>query len=253
MVKPIQFDGVADIYDCYVTASYDIPFFLKETENINDDILELMCGTGRVSIPLLEAKRRLICIDYSQGMLDSFRKKIEGKHYPVELITMDVTKLKLDKKFGMIILPFHSFSEILEPDLQLTALKAISSHLEKNGIFICTLQNSVVKLKTADGVTKLLGSFPSGNGNKLIVSYMNQIAPDRKTITGFQLYEIFNSMDILIGKRYLEINFRPVLRREFEEMATQANLEIVNVYGDYSHSDFDEARSTYMIYRLRRK
>ena len=37
-----------------------------------------MCGTGRVSIPLLKAGRKMTCVDYSKGMLEhySFKKKI---------------------------------------------------------------------------------------------------------------------------------------------------------------------------------
>lgn len=43
MKQPIQFDKVADLYDRYVRADFDIPFFLKETEGYSGDIMELMC------------------------------------------------------------------------------------------------------------------------------------------------------------------------------------------------------------------
>jgi ubiquinone/menaquinone biosynthesis C-methylase UbiE len=70
MKETIQFDKVADIYDCYVKADFDIPFFLKESEGFEGEILELMCGTGRVSIPLLDSGRKMTCIDYSYGSFD---------------------------------------------------------------------------------------------------------------------------------------------------------------------------------------
>ena len=73
MNKTINFDIVADIYDSYVNVDTDIPFFLKETENYQGEILELMCGTGRVSLPLLQAQRKLTCVDYSQEMLEIFK------------------------------------------------------------------------------------------------------------------------------------------------------------------------------------
>ena len=95
--KPINFDFVADIYDLYVNVETDIPFFLKETEGFEEEILELMCGTGRVSIPLLEAGRKLVCVDYSRGMLDIFRSKISKKNYNVNLIEQDVAELNLLK------------------------------------------------------------------------------------------------------------------------------------------------------------
>lgn len=46
MKEPVKFDKVADIYDFYVNIDFDIPFFLKETEGIKDEILELISGTG---------------------------------------------------------------------------------------------------------------------------------------------------------------------------------------------------------------
>ncbi|HWP96965.1 MAG TPA: hypothetical protein VN426_08940 [Syntrophomonadaceae bacterium] len=51
MKKTIEFDEVADIYDYYVTIDLDIQFYLQELKG-REEILELMCGTGRVSIPL---------------------------------------------------------------------------------------------------------------------------------------------------------------------------------------------------------
>jgi hypothetical protein len=48
MKETIKFDKVADIYDFYVNVDFDIPFFLKEAELYKGEILELMCGTGRV-------------------------------------------------------------------------------------------------------------------------------------------------------------------------------------------------------------
>ena len=126
MAKSINFDRVSDIYDFYVNLDFDISFFLNETKNTQEEILELMCGTGRVSIPLLEAGRKLTCVDYSKGMLDIFAKKAEKFKDSVRLVEMDITKLNLDKKFKIIILPFHLFSEITSPEKQFEALQNIS-------------------------------------------------------------------------------------------------------------------------------
>ena len=54
MKEAIDYTRIADIYDEFVRESFDIPFFLEECLKANGDVLELMSGTGRVSIPLLE-------------------------------------------------------------------------------------------------------------------------------------------------------------------------------------------------------
>jgi hypothetical protein len=49
----INYDSVAEIYDLYVTAEHDVPFFLSESVNVDGPVLELTSGTGRVSLSLI--------------------------------------------------------------------------------------------------------------------------------------------------------------------------------------------------------
>ena len=253
MEQSINFDLVADLYDCYVTINLDIPFFIEETSQFDDEILELMCGTGRVSIPLLKSGRKLCCLDYSEKMLEVFNNKIKGKDYPVRLVQMDVTRLDLNKKFALIILPFHSLSEILSSDLQYKALRCISKHLKPGGIFICTLQNPTTRLKTADGISRQVGEFKLNDNKKMLVSYSNRFNPDTGIVSGFQLYEIYDNPDNLIEKRTLEINFKPISDPEFRKLIEPLDLEIIKTYGDYSKNEFIEQTSDFQIYKLKNK
>lgn len=75
MNKNIDFGFVADIYDDYVNVNFDIPFYKSLCKNYSGSILELMCGTGRVYLPLIKDGVELTCVDYSQEMLDVFAKK----------------------------------------------------------------------------------------------------------------------------------------------------------------------------------
>ncbi len=52
MSEYIKYDQIADIYDTFVRTQLDIPFFLNEASQTKGELLELMCGTGRVSVPL---------------------------------------------------------------------------------------------------------------------------------------------------------------------------------------------------------
>jgi SAM-dependent methyltransferase len=252
MYNPIKFDKVADLYDDYVNVDFDIPFFFHETEEFNNEILELMCGTGRVSIPLLNAGRKLVCVDYSQGMLDAFIQKIGGKDLPVRFVSADVTELNLGKKFGIILLPFHSFSEIILEEKQRKALERIEIHLEENGKFICTLQNPQVRLKTADGILRVLGEFQTKNEKRIRISIMNQIHPETGLVIGYQQYDIFDSADNLIEKRVLDICFRPVSYSGFLQLISGLQLSVEHVYGDYSYSEFDSQTSNVIIFILKK-
>ena len=60
---------MADVYDLYVTSDLDVGFYVAEAGKVREKVLELMCGTGRVSVPLLEAGVDLTCVDASEVAL----------------------------------------------------------------------------------------------------------------------------------------------------------------------------------------
>ncbi|WP_297087945.1 class I SAM-dependent methyltransferase [uncultured Draconibacterium sp.] len=250
----INFDQVADIYDNYVNVDFDIPFFIKETENYGgEELLELMCGTGRVSIPLLTAGRKMTCVDYSKGMLQSFGKKMANKAYSATLVQMDVTKLHLDKTFGMILLPFHSLSEILTTEKQQAALTGISNHLKPGGTFILTLQNPETRLKLADGKMRVIGNFPVDKDRNMLLSYTNQYNKNEELVSGYQFYEIYNAENTMLEKRILEINFKPVSLEKLKSMVLKTEMEITELYGDYSYGEFEPQKSEFIICKMRKK
>lgn len=72
-------------------------------------------------------------------------------------------------------------------------------------------------------------------------------------VSGFQFYEIFDSSNIMIEKRFLEINFKLLTDSELRNMLKTTGLEIVEMYGDYSYSNYDEDTSNFMIYKMSKK
>lgn len=186
-------------------------------------------------------------------MFDRFKEKIRNNDYPIELVEMDVAQLSLNKKFGLILLPFHSITEILSTKKQVEALKSTSNHLTENGVFILTLQNPITRLRLADGTMRVLGEFPLDESRQLVISYMNQYNESEKIVSGFQYYEIYDFSNTLIEKRFLEINFKPITASTLKEMLRETNLEIIDMFGDYSYNRFDEESSTFMVYKMIKK
>jgi len=46
----MNYNHVADLYDIAIQVDFDLPFFLDQVRGVSGPILELMCGTGRVSL-----------------------------------------------------------------------------------------------------------------------------------------------------------------------------------------------------------
>jgi 16S rRNA A1518/A1519 N6-dimethyltransferase RsmA/KsgA/DIM1 with predicted DNA glycosylase/AP lyase activity len=93
-----NYDYIADLYDIYVPVTFDVDFFLTEAKKTTGEVLELMSGTGRVSIPLIEAGVKLTCVDLSAGLNAILKGKLQKMRLKADVYQMDVCELELQKK-----------------------------------------------------------------------------------------------------------------------------------------------------------
>lgn len=242
MEKNIDFGYVADIYDYYANVSFDVEFYKLLCKG-HENILELMCGTGRISKHLVDEGYRLTCIDYSEEMLNVLRQKTDGAPN-IKIVCQDVCELDLEEKYDLIIIPSNSISEIIDKEKRRQALRRISKHLTPGGILFCSLYNPEYRVKQADGNIKYLGKYFMEDGRTLIVSYYNIFFPEYGLISGTQFYEIYDN-NLLVEKRCLDIKFSVISKEEICKMARDEGLVLKAVYGDYEPYHYDE-ESTYM-------
>ncbi len=249
-----NYDTIADLYDIYVPAAFDIPFFVRETKNFSGKVLELMSGTGRVSIPLLEVGVNLTCVDMSVELNAILENKLKQRGLKANIYQMDVCELDIPEKFGMVIIPFHSFAHLVSPADQQKALTRIHQHLLPGGIFICTLGNPVVRGQTVDDGLRLLRKYPLADGKGALLLWIRESKDpeDCQVVEAMQFFEEYDAQGVLKSKRLMELHFRLSRKEDFEELAEAAGFEIRAFYGDYSFSEFNEATSPYMIWKLRK-
>lgn len=249
---PIQFDEVADIYDYYVLTDMDIPFWLEECRSVRGKVLELMSGTGRVSIPLLKAGVNLTCVDYASKMLAQLSKKLMENRLSCSVECQDISSLRLKDRFELVIIPFQSFSEILDRTKRKLALERIRNHMLEGGAFICTLHNPSARQLTMDGTNRLIGEFACPNGDRLVVSSRISYDPTSQMATGVQIYHRRTSDGEVTDHRELAVAFYLFQKGEFEALAEEAGFDVDSVYGDYDREPYEAVSSPYMIWRLLR-
>ncbi len=251
MAKINDYDVIADLYDTYVPATFDIDFFIRETKKVSGDVLELMSGTGRVSIPLIEAGIRLACVDASAASNAILENKLRQLGLKADVYQTDIRELELHKKFDMVIIPFHSFAHITSPGEQREVLRRIQQHLIPGGTLICTLGNPDVRQQEVDGQLRLVRKdpLPDRQGTLLLWVAENNNGDDPQVVEAMQFYEEYDNEGVLRSKRLLELHFRLSRRDEFEGLAGAAGFAVKAFYGDYSYSAFHE-HSPFMIWLL---
>jgi SAM-dependent methyltransferase len=245
----MDYSQVAHWYDIYVNTELDVPFFLNESQNI-DRVLELTSGTGRLSIPLLEAGVSLTCVDNSPEMLAILRQKLAAQDLSANVYEMDMCNLTLQEKFDLIIIPFNSFSEILSIDEQRQALTGIWNCLTETGRFICTLHNPSIRLKSVNGQLMLRGKYSLPNDGTLFLWSVEECDRQNSLVKGTQFWEVYDQNGVMQRKNFLDIQFYLHQQEEFIELVQSQGFHVVGIYGDYSYGEFQRETSPFMIWIL---
>ncbi|NPV92412.1 MAG: class I SAM-dependent methyltransferase [Firmicutes bacterium] len=252
MAKTIDFDLVADIYDIYVNVGFDVDFYLRELGSRGWRVLELMCGTGRVSMPLIESGIELTCLDYASKMVGRLEEKLRQRGLSAETVVADARSFDLGRVFDSVFIPFNSFMELPGRESQVRTLECIHRHLKPGGLFICTLHNPAVRLKRVTGQYSLMVEHDLPDGGKLSVFVVERYSKEDGMVSGAQFFEVYDGRGGLSHKRRLEIRFEVIERERFEEMIGQTGFRVTRLYGDYDRSGFSPEESPYMIYFLSR-
>jgi SAM-dependent methyltransferase len=247
------YNQVAELYDACIQVDFDVPFFLEAASQAQGPVLELMSGSGRVSLPLIQAGVPLTCVDFSAGLLDVLRRKLYVHGLSAELHLLDVRELALSQQFDLIFIPFHSFPEITDVTDEQQVLQRIADHLLDTGRFICTLHNPPVRLRAGDQPYGLWLKRPLPNEQGTVLLWGSQCYdPAREIMTVSEFFEVYNAGNVMQARHMVELNFRLLTKAQFESMAVKAGFHVEALYGDYSRASFDEASSPFMIWVLRK-
>jgi SAM-dependent methyltransferase len=246
----MDYSKIAELYDVYVQTDMDVAFFLQEAQGCNN-ILELTSGTGRLSIPLLQANVPLSCLDNSPEMLAVLRRKLHEQGLSAPVYEMDATSFSLAGKFELIIIPFNAFAEITDPGMQQKMLATIRAHLTASGRLICTLHNPAIRLKSIDAQVHLRGQYTLPDKQcTLSLSSLERYDPLTRLVTGTQLFEVHGPDSVLQAAWSMDLKFCLHDCETFRAMIEAQGYRVVTLYGNYARSTFQPETSPFMIWVL---
>lgn len=131
------YDGfIADYYDespLVRGRTRDVAFYREAAREFGDPVLELGCGTGRITLALAEAGHRVTGLDISERMLERCAQKRAAlpkeTQERVHLVQGDMTRFDLGEKYRVVIIPFRPLQHLLEVEQQTSCLASVRKHL----------------------------------------------------------------------------------------------------------------------------
>lgn len=114
------YDPIARLYDPWsASVTEDVEFYVEEAVASGGPVVELACGTGRISVPVAKAGVSVIGVDDSPAMLDVAREyaRSEGVSELVDLRVGDLREPPVRERVPLVLIPFRSLLHMTtEPD-----------------------------------------------------------------------------------------------------------------------------------------
>ena len=125
-------------------AIYDIEY-RKLTEDIDHytrlaresgEVLELGCGTGRLTLPMARTGARMVALDLSSAMLGRLREKLAAEDdLDVTVVHGDFRTLDVEGTFPLVTLPFNAIHHLFDAAEVLELFHRVQDHLQAGGRF----------------------------------------------------------------------------------------------------------------------
>lgn len=246
-----QYTGIdAELYDSDY-AGYDpsdIYFYVEEAVKCGSPVLELGCGTGRITIPIANAGIEVVGVEISPDMLEIARQKIaELPAVTGEKITLvqgNMCDFHLDRKFDLAIIPFRVFLCLMTIEEQKQALLNIRRHLNDGGKLIVNffdpdLREILDHNEHQRNVQKLMNRFKHPKtGNPVTEWSCWDYDINEQTITETRNYIEQDSENNIVGNKFVKLSIRYIFRWEMHHLFELCGFKIEALYSDFDRSPF---------------
>ena len=109
----------------------DLQFYKRWLpQNKGARILELCCGTGRLTLPIARDGYNISGVDYTPSMLAQARLKASEVGLEINFIEADIRTLNLQEKYDLIFIPFNSIHHLYKNEDLFKVFNVVRNHLK---------------------------------------------------------------------------------------------------------------------------
>jgi SAM-dependent methyltransferase len=240
----------------------DVPFWRRIAATAGGRVLELGCGTGRVSLPLARAGVDLVGIDRSDQMLARLCSRLARKrsigakrrqltNSPIRPVTNSLHLARGDIRalpfgpasFSMVVAPYGILQSLLADDDLVATLDSVARVLARGGRFGIDLVPDVPNWREYDNRVQLRGRAAGGAHLTLIESVRQD---RRRHLTTFEQRYLERR-----GRRMKEhrfsLTFRTLSVKQMTARLEGAGFVVEAVLGDYRGRPWDERSDVWII------
>jgi len=225
----------AELYDAqYGTLTKDLRFYRNLALQRGGPVLELGVGTGRVGVEILKSGIALVGIDRSQPMLQKARQVFQPYEGKWKLLHGDFLDWSIDRKFPLVIAPFHSLQHVFGNKEMVGLFQKISQHLEDDGLFVFDLPHFRPESLSANISPFLREIFFDEERNQRCEVWENATYDSKQQVKTSLWKYLWNDG----ATREVEMKVRVFFPEEWPLLMEAAGLRLQHCYGDFDRASF---------------
>jgi SAM-dependent methyltransferase len=223
-------------YDRIFAATEDLPFWSRLAAQQGGPILELACGTGRVTIALAQQGLRVTGLDNAAAMLAEAARKGVDAGVDVTWVAADMRHFALHEIFALIILPANTLCHLLTTADFVACMACVKQHLAPNGRFVIDVFVPRMELlvnRPGERFPFAEYEDPDGRG-PITVTESYTYEPDT------QIKRITTHQQMPDGTEFAgKLNMRMYFPQELDALLRYNGFVIEKKYGAYNRAPFD--------------
>ena len=235
------------IYDMfYANRTLDIDFYTQQAIEKGGPILEIGCGTGRITIPVFEKGMDITGLDLSPAML----KQARIKNPDIEWVEASATNFDLGRQFQTIFMPFRILQLLVTLHDMTAALENVKKHLRDGGYLILDVFHPNLSRLTKDASPRkpACTAFNHPEIDEIIDIEYTQSYDYVQQATHVTFYYSRPDRKILYEDT---LQMRCYFPQEIDYILQSFGFDITHKFGDFAESQFN-ADSTEQIFICRK-
>jgi SAM-dependent methyltransferase len=222
----------------------DIPFYQRQIRKYGQPVLEVACGTGRITMPLAEEGIRISGLDVSESMLAQARKKASEKHQDIRWILADCRDFRLGEKFNFIFIPFNSITHLHDLHSLEAFFTCVKDHLATEGRFLIDVFNPRLDILMRDPTKRYpVAQYPDPHGRGMVTVTENNAYDVAQQINRIKWYYQIGEEE----ERVVENNMRIFFPQELDGLLQYYGFTIEAKFGNYDETPFESTSPKQLV------
>ena len=239
--EPMEaYTGFAQVYDLFMD---NVPYeewsrylisLLQEYAGSPGLVLELGCGTGRMTRLLAQAGYDMIGVDNSEEMLQ-IAKEAEGEAEDILYLLQDMREFELYGTVKAVVSVCDSLNYILEEEELLTVFRLVNNYLDPGGVFIFDM-NTLYKYR------EILGENTICENREEASFIWENFYDEEERVNQYDL-TLFSREPGSPGlyRKYEETHYqRGYGLEQIQELLQQAGMEFINAFDAFTREPVKE-------------